>query len=218
MAKKKGLAAAHKRSRKNNSIVAKAKSNPPPLQDVMEFVVPGFVGYAGTRFASRIVHGVISKRFPKLAKHASVLSTFGAAGLAWLAVHRIERVKQYHTPVVVGASIAAIQTAVQAYLPKYGWMVSDHDLNNQLPAAQKKSTGPIVGGMLATATQATPEPTGSLPPSISALTVVTPTTLHARQQEVALEAELDELDMGILSSGWSEEGAFSDAELEDALN
>ena len=120
MKKKKGLSA----FRKNNRIV-EAKENPPPLQDIAEFVVPGFVGYAGTRFVSRIVHNIIANRMPRFAKHAGVLSTFATAGAAWLAVHRIQRIKEYHTPVVVGSSIAALQAVVQTYLPKYGWIVSD---------------------------------------------------------------------------------------------
>ena len=123
MAKKKsGLAA----FRKNNRIVS-AKENPPPLEDLKDFIVPGFVGYAATRFVSRVVHKIILNRLPRFARHASVLSTFASAGAAWLAVHRIDKIKEYHTPVVVGSSIAALQSVVQAYFPKYGWIVSDHE-------------------------------------------------------------------------------------------
>lgn len=115
MAKKKSGLAAYKRSKN----VIKSKTNPPPVKDLVEFVVPGFAGYAGTRMISRIVHGAMTQRFPRWAKHASVLSTGLTAGAAWLLMDKIDRAKEYQTPVVVGASIAAIQTMTQAYLPKW---------------------------------------------------------------------------------------------------
>jgi hypothetical protein len=200
MAKKKGLAAyKKKRTRKNTEIVS-AKDNPPPMQDLVEFVVPGFAGYAGTRMVSRIVHGVVIKKWPKLAKHASVLSTLATAGGAMVAVHRIDRIKQYHTPVVVGASIAAIQTVVQAYLPKYGWMVSDHNLAAQTPeqAARPPATQIARGA---------PTNSGALPPPIRSLT--------ASQ----IKDELEELDMGVLNStiGTELSDDEMDAMIDDAM-
>ena len=183
--KKRGLAAYKKRSskraKKNNDIVA--KTNPPLAQDLAEFIVPGFAGYAGTRMTSRVVHGMILKKYPKLAKHASVLSTLGAATAAWLLVHRVEKIKQYHTPVVVGAGIAAIQTVVQAYLPKYGWMVSDHNLNAQ-PGQSLRAR--VTSNSTSTSTS-TSSANIALPPPINALST----------EEI--KEELDDLDMGILT-------------------
>jgi hypothetical protein len=202
--KKKGLAAYKKRASNRNNQVVKAKENPPPMKDLVEFIVPGFAGYAGTRLASRIVHGVVIKKYPKLAKHASVLSTFGAAAGAWLAVHRIDRIKQYHTPVVVGAGIAAIQTAIQAYLPKYGWMVSDHNLKAQsaAEAAKPLPTAPTKNGQQTLGPAPTrSETTGTqLPPPIE--------SLSAEQ----ISDELDELDLGVLSSNIGSE--LSDYEMD----
>jgi hypothetical protein len=175
------------------------------MQDLVEFIIPGFVGYAGTRLASRIVHGVVIKKFPKLAKHASVLSTFGAAGAAWLAVHRIERIQQYHTPVVVGASIAAIQTAVQAYLPKYGWMVSDHNLQAKTPA--QAAQAPAATTQIAAGTKAAAfYNNGALPPPIATMT------------PAEISDELDDLDMGTLTSNIGSELSDDDmdAMIDDA--
>jgi hypothetical protein len=196
--KKRGLAAYKKKRTQRNTQVIKAKENPPPMQDLVEFIVPGFAGYAGTRLASRIVHGMVIKRFPKLAKHASVLSTFGAAGAAWLAVHRIKRIEQYHTPVVVGASIAAIQTAVQAYLPKYGWMVSDHDLQAQSQTQAPKSYSASTQQLPASPSVTTKS--GALPPPIAQLSTT------------EIVDELDDMDMGVLTSNIGSE--LSDAEMD----
>lgn len=212
MAKKKGKRglAAYKRAKKNSSIVAKASANPPPITDVLEFVVPGFAGYAGTRMTSRIVHGMVIKRFPKLAKHASVLSTALAATAAWLLVHRIDKVKQYHTPVVVGAGIATVQTIVQAYLPKYGWMVSDHNLRAQTPAQAAlppSQAAQISAGNKAAAAYNSEygSPTATeqaLPPPIA--------TLSTEQ----VVSELDDLDMGSLSGDMDGLGGVSDADID----
>ena len=104
MAKKKGLAAYKKtkRAKKNNAIV-KAKSNPPPMKDLLDFVIPGFVGYAGTKLTSRVVHAAVARKSPKWAKHASVLSSIGSATGAMLLAHRFERTKEYAAPIIVGA-------------------------------------------------------------------------------------------------------------------
>jgi len=215
MAKKKGKRglAAYKRAKKNTDLVTRsAKANPPPVQDVLEFVLPGFAGYAGTRMTSRIVHGMVIRRFPKLAKHASVLSTLAAAGAAWLLVHRIDKIKQYHTPVVVGAGIATIQTIAQAYLPKYGWMVSDHNLNAQTPAQAELSpseAAQVSAGSKAATSYAARYGGGStaeaLPPPIA--------TLSAEE----ISDELDDLDMGSLSSGLND-GGLSDYEMDELID
>ena len=209
MAKRKRGLAAYKRAKKNNSVVS-AKANPPPLKDVMDFVVPGFAGYAGTRMVSRIVHGMIIRRYPRLAKHASVISTGLAAAAAWFLVHRIKSVKQYHTPVVVGAGIAALQTAVQAYLPKYGWMVSDHNLNAQTPAQAALPPSQATQQLSAGNQEATNYTAQA--PAIPA-TVSQPIAVLSNE-EVA--SELDDLDMGSLGSDYDEGGGggISDYEMD----
>lgn len=113
--------------RRARKAISKPKPNPPIGEDLVEFIVPGFIAYAATRLGARIVHAVASKRFPNGGKHLAVASSVGAAAGAWFAVHRIPSIEKYHTPAVVGASIAALQTTVQAYLPQFGWMMGDLD-------------------------------------------------------------------------------------------
>lgn len=103
-----------------------ATSNPQPFQDLVEFIIPGFAGYAGTKFLARIVNVQLSKRFPNAGKHVAAGSTIMAFLAAWFLLHRIKRLEKYHTPAVVGSAIASLQTLVQTYLPKYGWIVSDY--------------------------------------------------------------------------------------------
>jgi hypothetical protein len=137
MAKKKGVAAF--RSKRRNPKRRKPgvpppgvpwqtrKKNPPLWTDAWKFVLPGLGGYAATRFMSRIAYGQIRKRWPRAGKHAGVIASLGSFLAAWYLVHRFKRLAPYHTPIVVGSGIAALQTVVQAYIPKYGWIVSDFE-------------------------------------------------------------------------------------------
>jgi hypothetical protein len=114
-----------KRSRGNPEAMITATANPPLFTDLAEFVVPGFGGYAATRLLARITYTQLSKKWPKASPHVAAGSSVLAFLAAWYLLHRIDRLKKYHTPATVGAAIAALQTIVQTYLPKFGWIVSD---------------------------------------------------------------------------------------------
>lgn len=104
---------------------SETRPNPPLFTDLMEFVVPGFVGFATTRFATYIAATQIAKRKPSLGKHVGVGVSIGAFLAAWFLAHRLKGVAKYHTPIVVGSAIAALQSILQLYFPKIGWMVGD---------------------------------------------------------------------------------------------
>jgi hypothetical protein len=203
MAKKKGLAAYKKtkRAKKNNAIV-KARSNPPALQDLAEFVIPGFAGYAGTRLVSRVVHGVVLKKSPRFAKHASVASALIAAAGTLVLAHRWKKTEEHAAPLIVGASIAAVQTVVQAYIPKYGWIVSDHNLSAQTPA--QASQPQTASANFGTVNRSQPSNGGALPPPIATL---------SKEQ---ISDELDDLDMGVLTSNIGAE--LSDADMDAMID
>lgn len=215
MGKKKGLAAFVTKRRKKEEAPAPvaAKSNPPPMQDFVDFIVPGFAGFAGTKLTTRVVNGMVLKRYPKLAKHSSVLSAFGAATLAWLLVHRVKRLEKYHTPVVVGAGIAAIQTAVQAYMPKYAVLVSDHDVCPQLPAEPPKAPAPDIGPL--------PEATSGLPAPLFSSSSMgwssRPTTAPSSNQDVSIDMD-DDFDFGSLGSDDVDGDGLSDSDIDELLN
>lgn len=126
--KKRATKAKRVRRRRNPdaapSVTALA-ANPPMFTDLIEFIIPGFGGYAATKFLARIIEVQLSKRYPRAGKHIAAGSTIASFLAAWFLLHRIERLKKYHTPAVVGSAIAALQTIVKTYLPKYGWMISD---------------------------------------------------------------------------------------------
>ena len=121
-----------------SSLVANPSDNPPPIQDLVEFILPGFAGYGATKMLSRIVLTQLSKRYPNAGKHLAAGSTVVSFLAAWFLLHRIKRLAKYHTPAVVGAGIASLQTIVSTYLPKYGWMVSDVQ-----PEAAKLGASPL---------------------------------------------------------------------------
>lgn len=112
------------------------RSNPPLTEDLVDQVLPGFAGYGATRFLARIVYSVIVKKKPNLAPHAAALASVIAAAGVWLSVHRIRRLEQYHTPATVGSAIAALQTLLQTYLKKYGWITGDYAPDAIVPGPQ----------------------------------------------------------------------------------
>ena len=141
-------APARRRRRVVSPMRSNPRSNPPLGEDLVEHVVPGFAGYGGTRLLSRIIYSVIIKRKPSLAKHAAVVAALASATAAWFLVHRWKKIERYHTPIVVGSAIAAIQTLVQTYLGKYGWIVSDYASQDALVAAPVVAPTPsgLAGG------------------------------------------------------------------------
>lgn len=96
------------------------------LKEVGEFVLSGLAGYAGTRLVARVVYQQLMRKWPKGSRHFSVLST-GAAFLgAWYLSGKWDRTAKHRLPITVGAGIAAAQSAIQTYVPKFGWIVSDY--------------------------------------------------------------------------------------------
>lgn len=101
------------------------KRNPPLATDVMEWVGPGFAGFAVARFTTRIAATQIAKRKPRLGKHAGAAAAIAAFLAAWFLANRWKAISKWQMPIVVGAGLAAIQSLIQLYIPKLGWMVSD---------------------------------------------------------------------------------------------
>lgn len=104
---------------------APPKRNPPIGVDVVEYILPGFAAFAATRFATRIVTAQISKRYPKYAKHAGAIASVGAFAAAWFGTHRVKYLDRFHHPIVVGSGLAALQSLIQLYVPKLGWVLGD---------------------------------------------------------------------------------------------
>lgn len=110
----------------------------PAAMAVVEEVAPAFAGYAAGRFAGRIAMKVGSA---KLGKHAAPLASTVLAVVAYFLAHRVKKIAKYSSPLVVGSAIAALQTVMQAYLPKYSWLVSDPSLSQYAPTPKPVASG-----------------------------------------------------------------------------
>ncbi len=44
---------------------------------------------------------------------------------AWYLAGKVKQLEKYHTPIVVGSAIGAIQSLIQIYFPKLGWVIAD---------------------------------------------------------------------------------------------
>lgn len=142
------------RRRTNAALVG----NPPWGQDLMELILPGIAAYASVRVAGRIACKLGNRKSKKLGKHLSPLCAILVAAGEWLAVHKIQRLKQYHAGVVIGSSIAAAQTVLQTYVPQYSWILNDYHLDEVNAKLAGKKTP---NGLPAAAQDSLPEPTAA---------------------------------------------------------
>lgn len=115
--------------------------NPPILEDLTTFILPGVGAYAGTRIVGRIAYRLARKKSTKAAKHLGALTPAAMFAALWFIVHKVKRLEEYHTPVVIGSAIAAIQALVQTYVPQYGWILNDYHLDDVLPSAKNGKNG-----------------------------------------------------------------------------
>jgi hypothetical protein len=147
------------RRRRNPSPAPRANAalvgNPPIWQDMYEIIAPGLIAYTGVRLAGRIAFKVGKRKSLAWGRHlgpwASVLAALGA----WWAVHKIPKLERFHTPVVVGGFIAAIQGILQTYLPQYGWIMNDYHLDDPMPRLAASAGSPAAANGRANGAQAT---------------------------------------------------------------
>jgi hypothetical protein len=94
-------------------------------EDALNTILPAFAGYAGSKFLGRMAFVQISKRWPSLGKHTPVVASFVSLAATYILADKIEKLKKYRDPLIIGEAIALLQTVIQTYLPKFGWVVSD---------------------------------------------------------------------------------------------
>lgn len=127
MAKSK-IAKRRRRRRPNPSVKS--------LTDLGANIGVGVAGYASVRLLSRIAYVQSIKRWPGAAKHAHVAASALGAASVYLGSKYWGKIEDYHEAATIGAGIALFQTALQAYLPQFGWIVAD--VNPEQYAAAKE--------------------------------------------------------------------------------
>lgn len=114
------------RSRRIKRSGAEPRHNPSGgLGELAEFVVPGFGAFALTRFFSRIAAVQVARKKPTWGKHVGALTSLLSVAAAYYGAPRVQKLGKYEMPLLVGSSIAALQTLIQTYIPKLGWMLAD---------------------------------------------------------------------------------------------
>lgn len=115
----------HKRKRNPDSGGGGSSARRPGASEVAEMVLPGAAGFVGSRFLTRIAAVQVAKRAPGFGKHAGAIASVGVLAAAWLLANKWKPLARYQLPIVVGSAIATIQSLLQLYLPRIGWIVSD---------------------------------------------------------------------------------------------
>jgi len=164
-------AARYRRRRRNPSDDPAVRATKEEASDLATSVGAAFGGYAGTRLLSRAATTQLSKKFPGFAKHTGIVAgLLGVAGV-YLVTRYWDRVSKYHESATVGAGVALLQGALQTYLPRYGWVVSDLDPKS-LPApnaaASSSDTSDEAFERLLAENDLVAEPIAELGPSPSA--------------------------------------------------
>lgn len=101
------------------------RNNPPLFTELVEFVGPGFAGFAVGRFVTRTAATQVATYKPELGKHAGAIAAVGTFLAAWFLANKWKLLEKYHTPIVVGSAIAALQSLIQLCIPQLGWMLAD---------------------------------------------------------------------------------------------
>jgi hypothetical protein len=118
------------------------RANPPAFDDLKGVILPGFAAFAATKLLSRMAYSVVSKKFPKLGRHAHAAAGVGSFAAVWFGAHRVKQLAPYHDGIVAGAGMAALHGLAQAYLPaKYRWILGDPQ-QQALPASQNTGVVP----------------------------------------------------------------------------
>lgn len=95
------------------------------LTEIAGWMAPGFAAFGAARFGTYLITGQIEKRKPSWGKHAGAIAAVGTFVAAWMVAHRIRFLSKYVEPIVIGTGLAGIQSLLQIYVPKLGWMVGD---------------------------------------------------------------------------------------------
>lgn len=123
-------------------------SGAPLIGEIGEFVVPGFAGFAATRFVTRVAATQIEQRKPTWGKHAGAAASIGSFLAAWLLAHKWGWLRKYQMPIVVGSALAALQSLVQLYIPSMGWLISDASTELDAGTSAQAITSPAISSAL----------------------------------------------------------------------
>lgn len=118
----------------------KAKANPEAkaTKELAVNIGAGFAGYAATRLISRMAYSQAIKRWPNGAAYANVIaSAIGATGVYFGSKHW-SKIADHHEAASIGAGIALLQTAVQTFVPKFGWIVGDVSAEQYVATKEKR--------------------------------------------------------------------------------
>lgn len=120
----------------------KPRRNPAPRKDgivvdATEVLAPALASYLATKFVSRVAFTIVSKRWPSLGKHAGALASAATFGGVYYGANKINALRKYEDPIVVGSAIAAGANIARTYLPKrFAWIAADYKPEDLATAPQ----------------------------------------------------------------------------------
>lgn len=135
---KRGLAK-YKRRRKRKNPAARSSGI---VAEATEVLGPALASYIATKFVSRVAYTLVQRKWPKLGKHAGAIASAAMFGGVYYGTGRINALKNYESPIVVGAAVAAGANIARTYLPaKYAWIAADYKAADVAKAPVDSKTG-----------------------------------------------------------------------------
>ena len=165
-----------------------------------------FGAFAVTRAATRIA-ATESPTGPVVGNSRAGVS-IGAFLAAWLLAHKVKWLEKYHTPIVVGSAIAALQSLIQPYIHVWdGWCRCEPEIDQGAEPAGRRD------GRRRSISQLNLQPTSDIPTSTS-------TTIRSMLAGTvaSLVRRQDRAIVGIGPEFWPRfRGDLSDLAIEDAI-
>lgn len=130
----------HRRSRR--SLGETYRSNPAPLAELAPWVGGGFAGFMISRAFARVAADQVGKRKPSWGRHIGAVAAVASFAASWFLVQRVKVLEKYHMPIALGSALAALQSVLQIYVPKIGWVLGD-PTPDALPAAPESAVSQL---------------------------------------------------------------------------
>jgi hypothetical protein len=145
---KRGLAKYKRRRRRRKR---KARRNPSGgiAAEATETLAPALGAYLVTKFISRVAFTLVQRRWPNAGKHAGALASAATFGGVYYGAGKIDALRDYEKPIVIGSAVAAGANIARTYLPaKFAWIAADYKpADVATPKAEPTKTEPTAGDM-----------------------------------------------------------------------
>ncbi len=101
----------------------------------VQSVLPVAGGYVTVRVLNQLGRAIIAKKLPRLGRHAGPIASIVSLAAIWYGAKKWRAISTYHSEILAGAMLAAIQSIVTTYFPGFAWIFNQ----TALPPVQQQA-------------------------------------------------------------------------------